>query len=101
MAWQMGQKPGADAGHLNYNWSMPPAEKRFPVRRLIGILILLVSLCLLVWGLWPLQDAIRTVPVPPQNMSLPDSSSLIPALLPFWSLRPGMEWAQERGKESG
>lgn len=81
---------------------MTPAEKRYPVRRLIGILILIVSLCLLLWGLWPFQDAIRTLPVFPENMSVPGSSSLIPSLFsglfPLWVFAPVPAWAQVRGK---
>ncbi len=48
------------------------------LRRVIGLLILLVSLCLLLWGMWPIQDTQRTLPVAPEDMSLPEGSGSLP-----------------------
>ena len=47
------------------------------VRRIIGVVILLVSLALLVWGLWPYADGVRLVPITPEDMQLPTSESFI------------------------
>jgi hypothetical protein len=40
-------------------------------RRFIGIIIILVSLLILLWGLWPFGRDILSVPILPQNMQLP------------------------------
>ena len=40
-------------------------------RRLLGILILLLSLAILAWGLWPLGEVVRQVPISPIDMQLP------------------------------
>lgn len=52
------------------------------IRRLIGIVILLISLALLIWGLWPFGDLVRTVPIDPQDMQLPTDEGLLLEL--FW-----------------
>ena len=49
-------------------------------RRLIGLLILLVSLALLCWGLWPFGHLVQTVPLRPTDMQLPPPDGLLPAL---------------------
>ena len=48
------------------------------LRRLVGVIILLVSLVLLLWSLWPLATEVRSVPVAPGDMQLPES------FLPLW-----------------
>ena len=45
------------------------------VRRIIGVVILLVSLALLVWGLWPFAEGVRLVPITPEDMQLPTLDS--------------------------
>ena len=50
------------------------------LRRIIGIFILLLSLGILLWGLWPFNDAVRTVPVRPGDLQLPTPASLLPLL---------------------
>lgn len=40
-------------------------------RRLIGVIIILVSLLILLWGLWPYGRDILSVPILPENMQLP------------------------------
>ena len=51
------------------------------VRRIIGILILLVSLAILLWGLWPVASEIRMLPVSPTEMQLPQPGGLLPGFL--------------------
>ncbi len=46
------------------------------IRRILGIVILLISLALLIWGFWPLAQASRIIPVPPSEMQLPTPQSL-------------------------
>ncbi|MBN2386174.1 MAG: hypothetical protein JXB85_04085 [Anaerolineales bacterium] len=41
------------------------------LRILLGLAILLVSLGLLVWGLWPIAHLSRGLPVPLESMRLP------------------------------
>ena len=48
-----------------------PEMNTTKVRRLIGIMILLVSLVLLIWGMWPFGDGVRVVPIFPEDMQLP------------------------------
>jgi hypothetical protein len=55
-----------------YNYGM--AMRR--TRRILGIVILLISLALLFWGFWPLAQASRIIPVPPAEMQLPTPQSL-------------------------
>ncbi len=50
-------------------------------RRLIGLLILLISLALLIWGLWPLGDATRSLLIAPTQMQLPTPEGWIPGLM--------------------
>jgi hypothetical protein len=57
---------------LKYNYRMAMRRRR----RILGIIILLVSLALLIWGLWPLASASRLIPVPPSEMQLPTPQSL-------------------------
>ena len=57
---------------LKYNYRM--AMRRIP--RILGIIILLVSLALLIWGIWPLASTSRLIPVPPSDMQLPTPQSL-------------------------
>jgi hypothetical protein len=57
---------------LMYNYGM--AMRR--TRRILGIVILLISLALLIWGFWPLAQASRIIPVPPAEMQLPTPQSL-------------------------
>jgi hypothetical protein len=46
-------------------------------RTTLGILILLISLTLLVWGSWPARRERHVLPISPTEMSLPTPSSLI------------------------
>jgi len=47
------------------------------VRRILGILILLLSLALLAWGFWPVGYENLSVPIPPDSMQLPTPTSLM------------------------
>ncbi len=49
-------------------------------RRLIAILILLISLALLCWGFWPFGRLTQSVPLLPTDMQLPPPGSLLPGL---------------------
>jgi hypothetical protein len=51
---------------------------RKQARRILGILILLISLIILIWGLWPFAVQVRSLPVSPTEMQLPAPGSLIP-----------------------
>jgi hypothetical protein len=50
------------------------------MRRMVGILILLLSLALLIWAFWPIEQINLTVPIPLQNMQMPTPAGLILAL---------------------
>ena len=41
------------------------------VWRILGLVLLLVSLILLCWGFWPLGDTRQVLPVPPSDLQLP------------------------------
>lgn len=55
-----------------YNGSVDPVK----IRRLAGIVILVISLCLLIWGLWPYASQVRTIIFYPVDMQMPDLDSL-------------------------
>jgi hypothetical protein len=46
-------------------------------RRILGLLILLISLAILIWGVWPYADQTRSVPIQPGDMQLPTPESLL------------------------
>jgi hypothetical protein len=46
------------------------------IRVLLGILILVISIALLVWGFLPWRREIRTQPVLPTELQLPTPASL-------------------------
>lgn len=48
------------------------------VKRIIGLFLLLLSLILLAWGLWPLGSEVRTLPVAPENMQISEPGSFVP-----------------------
>ncbi len=50
-----------------------------PIRKMrlaLGLLLLLVSLALLAWSLWPLGTQVHSLPVPPGELQLPTHVSL-------------------------
>ncbi len=53
-------------------------------RRILGLLLLLVSLALLCWGLWPLGRLTQTIPLQPTDMQLPPPGSLLHGLANFF-----------------
>ena len=55
-----------------YNGFVDPVK----IRRVAGIVILLISLSLLIWGLWPYVSQVRTIIFYPVDMQLPDLDSL-------------------------
>jgi hypothetical protein len=48
------------------------------VRRIAGLFLLLISLALLCWGIWPLADRTQILNIPPENLQLPTPQSYIP-----------------------
>lgn len=48
------------------------------VRIILGLLILLVSLSLLVWGFLPARRETRVQPIPPAELQLPTPASFLP-----------------------
>lgn len=50
-------------------------------RRIIGIVILLISLTILLWGIMPAAVEVRTLPISPTDMQLPDSGILLLGVL--------------------
>ncbi len=49
--------------------------RRRGVRIILGMLILIISCALLVWGLLPVRREIRTQPISPTEFQLPTPSS--------------------------
>lgn len=47
------------------------------VRILLGVLILIVSCAILIWGFLPVRREIRTQPISPTELQLPTSSSFL------------------------
>jgi hypothetical protein len=45
------------------------------LRILLGIIILLISIALLIWGLLPVRREVRTQPISPTELLLPTPSS--------------------------
>jgi hypothetical protein len=45
------------------------------LRRIIFILLLVVSLALVLWGFWPGETMIKTLPVSPFDMQIPTPTS--------------------------
>ncbi len=58
-----------------YNPRMPK------VRIIVGVVILVISLALLAWGLWPVSRVRHELRVEPTQMTLPTPSSFEPSLL--------------------
>jgi hypothetical protein len=48
------------------------------LRIAVGLMLLLVSLALLAWGLWPAAYQRHTLKIPPAEMTLPTPSSFVP-----------------------
>jgi len=46
-------------------------------RRLLGLLILLLSVAMLLWGLWPVGYESLSIPVPPESLQLPTPTTLL------------------------
>jgi hypothetical protein len=47
------------------------------LRRTLGILILIISLALLIWGLWPFGQATRVIYISPIEMQIPTPESFL------------------------
>ncbi|MEJ2706446.1 MAG: hypothetical protein P8074_02415 [Anaerolineales bacterium] len=48
---------------------------------MLGILILLISLVILCWGIWPLEELSRSVPIAPTEMQLPTPVGFLNTIL--------------------
>lgn len=55
---------------------------RLSIRRILGLLILLLSLILLIWGLWPAQTVSHSIQLQPVDLQLPLPDSFLP-LIPW------------------
>ena len=49
------------------------------LRLLLALVVLLISLAVLAWGLWPAAHERRTLTVPPGEMALPTPTSFEPS----------------------
>ena len=47
------------------------------IRRVLGVIILVLSLAILLWGLWPIANQVRSVPVAPGDIQIPGSWLLV------------------------
>ena len=50
------------------------------LRRWLAVLFVLISLILLVWGLWPAGAAVQILPLDPSDMQVPTPEGLLPWL---------------------
>ena len=48
---------------------------RRPVRVVLGLMILIISVALLIWGLLPARREIRSQPISPTDLQLPTPAS--------------------------
>jgi hypothetical protein len=63
----------------SHSFSMYNRNMKFvTIRRLLGIIILLISLGILLWGLWPYGHVLQSLPIPPAELRLPTPQSFIP-----------------------
>ena len=56
-----------------YNCRMNPRRWR----QIIGMIILLISLAILIWGIWPYTDLTRSTPIQPSQIQLPTPESFL------------------------
>jgi hypothetical protein len=47
------------------------------IRRVIGLIVLIVSLTILLWAIWPTGSQVRVTPIGPGDISLPTPSGLL------------------------
>lgn len=53
------------------------------IRIILGIVILVLSIALLVWGFAPVRHEIRTQPISPTELQLPTPESFLPLGQPY------------------
>ncbi len=58
----------------------------------LALIVLLTSLALLAWGLWPTARERRILTVPPADLTLPTPSSFEPGLPPLGYIQPFGVW---------
>lgn len=56
---------------------MKPENRRY-LRQILGILILIISLILLIWGFWPFPAITQSIQLAPVDMQLPSPDSILP-----------------------
>jgi hypothetical protein len=49
-------------------------------RRLVVVLLLVLSLVLLAWGIWPGVDSVQVLPISPEQMQLPTPTGWVPVI---------------------
>jgi hypothetical protein len=52
------------------------------IRVVLGLMIVILSLALLIWGFWPSRHEVRTQPISPTDLQLPTPASMY--LPPFF-----------------
>ena len=62
-----------DNYEILYNTDM--LDRRW--RQILGVVILLISLAILIWGFWPYADQTRIMPIRPGDMQLPTPESYL------------------------
>ncbi len=62
--------------HLLYNSFMSMKT----LRRWFAVLLVILSIILLVWGLWPAGAAVQILPLNPSDMQIPTPEGLLPGL---------------------
>ena len=53
------------------------------IRLILALVVLVISLALLIWGLWPLAHLTRILPLPPGDLQLPTPDSFWLGMLPI------------------
>lgn len=51
-----------------------------PLRFILAVAVIVLSVSLLVWGFWPTERVTRTQPITPAEMTLPTPQSFLPDL---------------------
>jgi hypothetical protein len=55
------------------------------IRRLIVIIIFLLSLSILVWSIWPFEETTQVLPISPEDMQLPTPGIYLPFFSSFFT----------------
>jgi hypothetical protein len=63
--------------HEGYNYRM----KFRKYRRFLALIILLLSISILLWSLWPLDDAVQSIIISPEDMQMPTPEGFFPGII--------------------